>query len=171
MARLYTLVLTIVLFSSSTGYGYIRDYSKVEHSWVSKSNKAYVTGKVTFEDNTTIINLFIISFEKAYGCRPAFKIAFLEDYAYGDLLKTIPLEAGLLKLYVDNHLIYDGPIVEIIHTNATELGAAMTPEMLDQISGGHIIAIELVGKMDILFNLNDAKAHIDKAQESCLQEQ
>ena len=171
MARLLSLVLTIILFYSSTGSAYIRDYSKAEHLWTSESKKAYVLGKTNFEDGTTIINLFIIAFEEKYRCKPVFKIAFLESYAYGDLLKTIPLEAGLLKLYVDNKLIYDGPIVKIIHTNATEFGAYMSPEMLNHIYGGKIIAIELADKMDILFNLNNAKSHIDKAQESCLQEQ
>ena len=113
----------------------------------------------------------MLSFEENYRCIPVFKIAFLENYAYGDLLETTPLEAGFLKLYVDNKLIYAGPIVKITYTNVTEFGASMSPEMLTHISGGKIVAIELVDKMDILFNLSNAKLHIDSAQESCLQEQ
>ena len=170
MARLFFSILTIILFSSSTGYSYIRDYSKAEYLWKSESNKAYISGKVTFEDDTEVINLFVIDFKKKYGCNPVFKISFLDNYEYGNLIKTIPIKSGALKLYVDNRLIYDGPIVKIMYSNGTEFGASISPEMLINISNGNIITIELVDKMDIVFNLNKAKLHIDSAQKSCSQD-
>ena len=170
MMRLFLSVLTIVLFFSSAAYAYIRDYSEVEHLWKSEANNAYASGKTTFEDNTTIIDLFMISFEKSYDCRPVFKISFLDDNEYGKPLKTLPIEAGFLKLYVDNKLIYDGPVVNVVRSNATEFGATLSPEMLNNISNDNLITIELVDKMDIRFNLKGSKAHIDKAQKSCVQE-
>lgn len=171
MTRRVLLILTISLFFSGAAHAYIRDYSNTASLWKAESNKAYVSGKTIFEDNTSIINLFIISFEKNYECNPTFKISFLEGNEYGELLETRPIDTGFLKLYVDNKLIYDGPIVELTHSNATEFGASVSSAMLDHLYAGHIVTIELVGKMDIRFNLKNAKAHINKAQKSCLQEQ
>jgi hypothetical protein len=170
MAKLFFSILTIILFSSSTGHSYIRDYSKAEYLWKSESNKAYISGKVTFEDDTEVINLFVIDFKKKYECTPVFKISFLDSYEYGDSIKTIPIKPGALKLYVDNRLIYDGPIVKSMYSNGTDFGASISPEMLISISNGNIITIELVDKMDIVFSLNKAKTHIDSAQKSCSQD-
>jgi hypothetical protein len=170
MTRLFFSILTLVLFCSSSGHAYVRDYSKLEDSWKSEASKAYVSGKTTFEDGTTIINLFLISFEKKYGCRPVFKVSFLEDPEYGELLETIPVDSGFLKIYVDNKVVFDGPIVNILYSNVTELGATITPGMLKHIYNGNIVQVELVGKMDVIFSLNNSRFHIDKAQESCLQE-
>ena len=170
MTRLFFSILTLVLFCSSSGHAYVRDYSKLENSWESDAGKAYVSGKTTFEDGATIINLFLISFEKIYGCKPLFKVSFLEDSEYGELQETIPLDSGFLKIYVDNKVVFDGPIVNILYSNVTEFGASITPVMLKHIYNGNIVQIELVGKMDIIFNLQNSRFHINKAQESCLQE-
>lgn len=169
MTRLFFAVLTLFLFSSIDGYSYVRDYSKLENSWTSESSKAYVSGKTDFEDGTTIINLFLVHFKKEFNCNPVFKVSFLEDEEYGELLKTIPLESGFLRIYVDNKVIFDGPIVNILYSNVTEFGATISPEMLKQIVSGNVIQIELVDKMDIIFDLNNSRLHIDKARESCLQ--
>ena len=170
MTRLFFSILTLILFCTSNGHAYVRDYSKLENSWKSESSKAYTSGETTFEDDTTIFNLFLISFEKKYECNPVFKISFLENHEYGELLETIPMESGFLKIYVDNNVVFDGAIVNILYSNVTEFGAAISPEMLKRIYSGNIIQIELVDKMDIIFSLNNAKTHIDEAQESCLQE-
>ena len=170
MTRLFFSILTIILFFSSTGHSYIRDYSKLEYLWESESSKAYISGKVTFEDDTEVINLFIIDFKKKHECNPVFRIAFLDSYEYGDSIKTTPIKSGALKLYVDNKLIYDGPIVKVVYSNGTEFGASISPEMLISISNGKIITIELVDKMDIVFNLNKAKTHIESAQKNCSQD-
>lgn len=168
MTRLFFSVLTVILFFSSTSHSYIRDYSKAEQSWKSESDNAYISGKTIFDDGTEVINVFVINFDKRYGCDAVFKIAFLDDYVYGDVVETIPIEAGHLKLYVDNKIIYEGPIVNVVYSNGIEFGASISPEMLIKISNGKIVTIELVDKMDILFNLNKAKQHIDSAQKSCL---
>lgn len=168
MSRLFFSVLMVLLFLSSPCHSYIRDYSKAEHTWKSESENAYISGKTIFDDGTEVINVFVINFDKRYGCDAVFKIAFLDDYVYGDLVETIPIEGGHLKLYVDNIIIYDGPIVNVVYSNGTEFGASISPESLVKISDGKIITIELVGKMDILFNLYKAKLHIDSAQKSCL---
>ena len=170
MFRLLFTLLTIALFYSSTVHAYARDYSKAEHSWESEANKAYISGKTTFEDDTSVINLFVIDFDKKYGCDPVFKVAFLDDYEYGSLLETIPIEAGFLNLYVDNKLVYEGSIVHIRYSNGDEFGASLSPEMLKVISAGNLIQIELVDKLDIIFNLKDSGRHIDSAQKSCTQE-
>ena len=171
MIRLFFSVLTVVLFFSSIGHAYVRDYSKAEHLWKSESNKAYISGKTIFEDDTIVINLFVISFDERYGCNLVFTVAFLDDYEYGELLETISMQAGSLNLYVDNKLIYDGSIVNITYSNGTEFGASISPEMLIDISNGKNLTVELVDKMDILFNLNKARLHIDSALKSCSQEQ
>lgn len=64
-------------------------------------------------------------------------------------------------------MIYDGPIVNILSSHATEFGTSVSPEMLIKLSQGKKLVIELVDTMDILFNLNNAKQHIDSAQTSC----
>ena len=170
MAKILFSVFSLLLLVVTTGHSYIRDYSKAEYSWDLKSSKAYVSGKVIFEDNTEVINLFIIDFNKKHDCKPVFKVSFMDNYEYGELLKTIPMDSGFLRLYVDNQLIYDGPIVNIVYSNGTEFGASVSPEMLINISNGKIITIELVGKMDIIFNLNNAKTSIDSAQKNCSQD-
>jgi len=167
MTRILFSALAVLLFLSSTGHAYIRDYSKVRHHWTSKDNRAYISGKAMFDDGTEVINLFVIDFNKGVECKPAFKVAFMDDYAYGDLKETVPIETGALKLYVDNKIVYDGPIVNLVYSNGIEFGAALTEEELASISNGKYLTIELVDKMDILFNLNDAKAYIDSAQKSC----
>lgn len=170
MIRLLFSLLTIALFCSSTVHAFTRDYSKAEHLWKSEANRAYISGKTIFEDDTSVINLFVIGFDKRYGCDPIFKVAFLDDYEYGTLLETIPIEAGLLNLYVDNKLIYEGSIVHIRYSNGDEFGASLSPEMLEAISTGNLIQIELVNKLDIIFNLKSSGRHIDSARKSCAQE-
>lgn len=169
MIRILVSIFTIILFSSTIGHSYIRDYSSAEYLWKSDSSKAYITGKVTFDDKTEVVNLFVVGFDNKYECKSTFKISFLDDYEYGELIDTVPIETGFLRLYVDNNLIYDGPIVNIVYTNGTEFGASMSPEMLINITSGNRLTIELVDKMDIIFNLNDSKLHIDSAQKSCSQ--
>lgn len=168
--RLFFSILTVIIFCSSNGQAYVRDYSALEDSWKSESSKAYVSGKTTFDDDTIIVNLFAISFEKEYECSPVFKVSFAEGYKYGELLETIPVDSGFLKIFVDNKLIFDGPVVRIEYSNVTEFGASVSSEMLSHIYDGNIIQVELVGKMDIIFNLKNSKFHINKAQKSCLQE-
>jgi hypothetical protein len=170
MARLFLAALTLLLFFTSHGQASVRDYSKFEDAWRSESSKAYVSGKTIFDDDTIIINLFVISFEKKYECRPVFKVAFLEGNEYGELLETIPMDSGFLKIFVDNKIRYDGPVVRIEYSNVTEFGASVSPEMLSSIYDGELVQIELVDKMDIIFNLKNSKSHIDKAQKSCLEE-
>lgn len=170
MIRLLLSILTIALFYSSTVHAYTRDFSKAEHLWKSEANKAYISGKALFEDDTSVINLFVIDFDKRYGCDPVFKIAFLDDYEYGPLLETIPIEAGFLNLYVDNKLVYEGSIVHLRYSNGDEFGASLSPEILKAISAGNIIQVELVDKLDIIFNLKNSGPHINAAQKSCRQE-
>lgn len=170
MAKILFSVLSVTLLVASAGHSYIRDYSKAEYSWNSKSNTAYVSGKVIFEDNTEVINFFIIDFNEKHGCKPVFKVSFMDSFEYGELLETIPMDSGYLRLYVDNQLIYDGPIVNVVYSNGTEFGASVSPEMLIRISSGKIITVELVGKMDIIFNLNNAKMNIGSAQKNCTQD-
>jgi hypothetical protein len=170
MIRLLFTILTIALFYSSTVHAYGRDYSKAEHLWKSESSKAYISGKTVFEDSTAVINLFVIDFDKRYGCNSMFKVAFLDDYEYGTLVETIPIDGGFLNLYVDNKLIYDGTIVHIRYSNGDEFGASIPPEILKIISEGNLLQIELVDKLDIIFNLNNSGRHIDSAQKSCSQE-
>jgi hypothetical protein len=170
MAKIVFSVLTLILFLSSDGHSYIRDYSKVKHQWTSQESRAYISGRAKFEDGTEVINLFVIEFDKNLECSPIFKIAFMDDYEYGDVEKTIPMDAGTVKLYVDNKLFYDGPIVNILYSNGIEFGAAISTEGLTVLSSSDYLTVELVDKMDILFNLNNAKEHIDSAQKSCLQD-
>ena len=170
MVRLFFFILAIVVFYSSTVHAFARDYSNTEFLWRSEANKAYISGKTIFEDDTSVINLFVIDFDKRYGCDPVFKIAFLDDYEYGPLLETVPTEAGFLNLYVDNQLVYEGPSVHIRYSNGDEFGASLPPEVLKIISTGKLVQIELVDKLDIIFNLNNSGRHIDSAQKSCTQE-
>ena len=170
MAKLLVLVLTVVLFYSSTCLAYVRDYSGLANTWESDKNIAYISGKTTFEDGKEIINLFVISFEKDHDCSPVFRISFLEGNEYGELLKTIPVKEGFIRLYVDNNILYDGPVVKIIYENVTEFGASISEEILSKISSGNILTIEMVDMMDIKFNLNKSKQNIDKARESCIKE-
>lgn len=167
MNRLLITTLTFILCCSATAHSYVRDYSKAEHLWQSDANKAFISGKAKFDDGTEVINLFVIYFDAKHGCAPVFKISFLDNLEEGDIIKTEPIDAGTLKLYVDNQLIYDGPVVNILSSNATEFGASVSPEMLIKLSQGKKLVIELVDTMDILFNLNNAKQHIDSAQTSC----
>lgn len=169
MARILFSALALILFISSTGYSYIRDYSKVKHHWTSQESRAYISGRAKFEDGTEVINLFVVEFDKGRECNPVFKIAFMDDYEYGEALETAPMEAGAIKVYVDNKLIYDGPIVNIIYSNGVEFGAAISAEVQDSLTSGEYLTVELVDKMDLLFNLNNAKEHIDSAQKSCSQ--
>ena len=169
MARILFSVLILILFLSTTGHSYIRDYSKVKHHWTSQESRAYISGRAKFEDGTEVINLFVVDFDKGRECNPVFKIAFMDDYEYGEVEKTAPMDAGTIKLYVDNTIIYDGPIVNIIYSNGIEFGAAMSAEGQASLSSGEYLTVELVDKMDILFNLNNAKKHIDSAQKSCSQ--
>jgi hypothetical protein len=169
MARILFSVLILILFLSTTGHSYIRDYSKVKHKWTSQESSAYISGRAKFEDGTEVINLFVVDFDKSRECNPVFKIAFMDNYEYGEVEKTVPMEAGTIKLYVDNKLIYDGPIVNIIYSNGIEFGAAISPEGQASLSSGEYLTVELVDKMDILFNLNNAKKNIDSAQKSCSQ--
>ena len=169
MARILFSVLTLILFLSTTGHSYIRDYSKEKHQWTSKESRAYISGRAKFEDGTQVINLFVVDFDKGLECSPIFKIAFMDDYEYGEVEKTVPMDAGTIKLYIDNKLSYDGPIVNIIYSNGIEFGAVISPEVLTSLSSGDYLTVELVDKMDILFNLNNAKEHIDSAQKSCSQ--
>ncbi len=169
MTRIIMTVLSLVLFLATTGHAYIRDYSKVRHHWQAEENKAYISGKAKFDDGTEVINLFVVDFDKNLECKPVFKVAFMDDYVYGELEKTIPIDAGSLKLYVDNQLVFDGPIVNLVYTNGIEFGAAISAETLTSLSSGKYLTIELVDKMDILFNLNNAKEYIESAQQSCSQ--
>jgi len=169
MARILFSALALILFISSTGHSYIRDYSKVKHQWTSQENRAYISGRAKFEDGTEVINLFLVVFDKDSECNPVFKIAFMDDYEYGEVEKTVPMDAGMIKLYVDSKLIYDGPIVNIIFSNGIEFGAAISTEGLASLSSGEYLTVELVDKLDLLFNLNNAKSHIDSAQKSCSQ--
>ena len=169
MIKRLIFVLTMLLLCSNPCFSYVRDYSELSNTWEGDSNKAYISGKTTFEDGKTILNLFQISFEKQYECKPLFKISFLEGNEYGDLQQTIPVEEGVVKLYVDDNLIYDGPTVKLIYTNVTEFGASVTEDILNKITSGKIIKIELVDLMDIKFNLNKSKVMIDKAHENCMQ--
>lgn len=170
MTKIIFSVLALTFFLSSPGHSYIRDYSKIKHKWTSQENRAYISGRAKFDDGTQVINLFVVDFDKSRECNPVFKVAFMDEYEYGEMEKTLPMDAGTIKLFVDNQLIYDGPIVNIIYSNGIEFGAAMTNESLSVLSGGDYLTIELVDKMDILFNLNNAKEHIDSAQKTCLQE-
>jgi hypothetical protein len=158
----------IIFIYSSTCLAYLRDYSALTNTWESDSSNAYISGKTTFDDGKTIINLFIISFEKEYNCKPLFKIAFLEGNEYGELLKTIPIKEGFVKLYVDDNILFEGPAVKLIYSNVTEFGASISEETLDKIASGNIIRIELVDLMDIKFNLNKSMHYIEKARESCV---
>ena len=169
MVRIFFSVLTLILFLSTTGHSYIRDYSKEKHQWTSQESRAYISGRAKFEDGTQVINLFVVDFDKGLECSPIFKIAFMDDYEYGEVEKTVPMDAGTVKLYIDNKLRYDGPIVNIIYSNGIEFGAVISPEVLTSLSSGDYLTVELVDKMDILFNLNNAKEHIDSAQKSCSQ--
>ena len=169
MARILFSVLTLILFLSTTGHSYIRDYSKVKHQWTSQESRAYISGRAKFEDGTQVINLFVVDFDKGRECSPVFKIAFMDDYVYEEIEKTVPMDAGTIKLYIDSKLSYDGPIVNIIYSNGIEFGAEISPEVLTSLSSGDYLTVELVDKMDILFNLNNAKKHIDSAQKSCSQ--
>jgi len=169
MARILFSALILILFLSTTGHSYIRDYSKVKHHWTSQESRAYISGRAKFEDGTEVINLFVVDFDKGRECNPVFKIAFMDDYEYGEVKETAPMEDGSIKLYVDNKLIYDGPIVNIIYSNGVEFGAAISAEVQDSLTSGEYLTVELVGKMDLLFNLNNAKEHIDSAQKSCSQ--
>ena len=171
MAKSLISSLIIVLIYSSTCLAYVRDYSGLANNWESDKNKAYVSGKTLFDDGKTIINLFVISFEKEYECNPVFKISFLEGNEYGDFLNNTPIKEGFIKLYVDNEIVYDGPALEIIYTNVTEFGSPISEDILNKISSGNIIKIELVDMMDIKFNLNKSKQNIDKAREGCIKEQ
>ena len=107
MAKSLISSLIIVLIYSSTCLAYVRDYSGLANNWESDKNKAYVSGKTLFDDGKTIINLFVISFEKEYECNPVFKISFLEGNEYGDFLNNTPIKEGFIKLYVDNEIVYD----------------------------------------------------------------
>lgn len=169
MARILFSVLTLILFLSNDGHSYIRDYSKVKHHWTSQESRAYISGRAKFDDGTEVINLFVVEFEKGLECNPIFKIAFMDSYEYGEVEKTVPMDAGTLKLFVDNELLYDGPIVNILYSNGLEFGAAISAEGVARLSNGEFLTVELVDKMDILFNLNNAKEHIDSAQKSCSQ--
>ena len=169
MVRIFFSVLTLILFLSTTGHSYIRDFSKIKHQWTSKESRAYISGRVKFDDGTQVINLFVVEFDKGYECSPVFKIAFMDNYVYEEVEKTAPMDAGTIKLYVDRKLSYDGPIVNIIYSNGIEFGAEISPEVLTSLSSGDYLTVELVDKMDILFNLNNAKKHIDSAQKSCSQ--
>ena len=154
MARTLFSILILVLFLSSNGHSYIRDYSKVKHHWTSKESSAFISGRAKFEDGTQVINLFVVDFDKGLECNPVFKIAFMDDYEYGEVEKTVPMEAGTIKLYVDNNLIYDGPIVNITYSNGIEFGAAISSEGQTSLSTGEYLTVELVDMMDIMFNLN-----------------
>jgi len=169
MIRLLFTILAIAFFYSGTVHAYTRDFSKAEHLWRSEANKAYISGKALFEDDTSVINLFVIDFDKKYGCDPVFKVAFLDDYEYGPLLETIPVEAGFLNLYVDNKLVYEGSIVHLRYSNGDEFGASLSPETLKAISQGKLIQIELAAKLDIIFTLTNSGRHIDSAQKNCRQ--
>ena len=169
MARILFSFLILILFLSTTGHSYIRDYSKVKHKWTSQESRAYISGRAKFEDGTEVINLFVVDFDKGRECNPVFKVAFMDDYEYGEAEKTLAMDAGTIKLYVDNKLLYDGPIVNILYSNGIEFGAAISAEELTTLSSGEYLTVELVDKMDILFNLNNAKRHIDSAQKSCSQ--
>ena len=167
MFKLFLSVFMIVFFYSSTCLAYVRDYSALTNTWESDSKNAYISGKTTFDDGKTIINLLIISFEKEYDCKPVFKIAFLEGNEYGELLKTIPVKEGLVNLYVDDNIVFQGPAVQLVYSNVTEFGASISEETLEKIASGNIIRIELVDLMDIKFNLNKSSQFIEKARESC----
>ena len=169
MVRIFFSVLTLILFLSTTGHSYIRDFSKIKHQWTSKESRAYISGRVKFDDGTQVINLFVVEFDKGYECSPVFKIAFMDNYVYEEVEKTVPMDAGTIKLYIDRQLSYDGPIVNIIYSNGIEFGAEISPEVLTSLSSGDYLTVELVDKMDILFNLNNAKKHIDSAQKNCSQ--
>jgi hypothetical protein len=171
MTRILFTALTLILFFSTSGNSYIRDYSKVKHQWTSQEGRAFISGRAKFDDGTEVINLFVVDFDKSRECNPIFKIAFMDDYEYGEVEKTVPMDAGTVKLYVDNNLFYDGPIVNIIYSNGIEFGAALSAEGLPVLSNGDYLTVELVDKMDILFNLNNAKEHIDSAQKACSQEE
>ena len=170
MTRILFSALALILFLSNDGHSYIRDYSKVKHKWTSQESRAYISGRAKFDDGTEVINLFVVDFVKTLECNPVLKVAFMDEYEYGEVKKTVPMDAGTIKLYVDNNLFYDGPIVNIIYSNGIEFGAAVTTEGTTTLSKGDYLTVELVDKMDILFNLNNAKEHIDAAQKSCLQE-
>jgi len=169
MARILCSVLILILFLSTTGHSYVRDYSKIKHQWTSQENRAYISGRAKFEDGTEVINLFLVVFDKERECNPVFKVAFMDNYEYGEVEKTVPMDAGTIKLYVDTKLVYDGPIVNIIFSNGIEFGSTISTEELASLSSGEYLTVELVDKLDILFNLNNAKRHIDSAQESCSQ--
>lgn len=169
MARILFTVLTLILFLSTTGHSYIRDYSRVKHQWTSQESRAYISGRAKFDDGSEVINIFVIDFDKARECNPVFKIAFMDNYDYGEVEKTVPMDTGTLKLYVDNKLLYDGPVVNITYSNGIEFGAVILAEEVASLSSGEFLTVELVDKMDILFNLNNAKEHIDSAQKSCLE--
>ena len=169
MTRQIFVVLTMLLFLSTVGHAYIRDFSKVRHHWKAEDSRAYISGKAKFDDGTEVINIFVVDFDKELDCSPVFKIAFMDDYVYGELEKTVPIDRGALKLYVDNKVVFDGAIVNFVYSNGIEFGAVMTPELLTSISNGKYLTVELVDKMDILFNLNNAKEHIESAQQSCSQ--
>jgi hypothetical protein len=169
MTKILCSVLTLILFLSTTGHSYVRDYSKVTHQWTSQENRAYISGRAKFDDGTEVINLFLVVFDKDRECNPVFKVAFMDDYEYGEVEKTVPMDAGTIKLYVDNKLIFEGPIVNIIFSNGIEFGSAISVEGLASLSSGEYLTVELVDKLDLLFNLNNAKRHIDSAQKSCSQ--
>ena len=107
-------VLSVILLVASAGHSYIRDYSKAEYSWNSQSNKAYVSGKVQFEDNTEVINLFIIDFNKKHESKkmppglakrdelPPDEEVSLDDYL-SDYMEDD--EAGPLNYFFKFHLI------------------------------------------------------------------
>ena len=82
MVRIFFSVLTLILFLSTTGHSYIRDFSKIKHQWTSKESRAYISGRVKFEDGTQVINLFVVDFNKGRECSPVFKIAFMDNYVY-----------------------------------------------------------------------------------------
>ena len=167
MARILFTVLTLILFLSTTGHSYIRDYSRAKHQWTTQESRAYISGRAKFDDGSEVINIFVIDFDKARECKPVFKIAFMDNYDYGEIEKTVPMDTGTLKLYVDNKLLYDGPVVNITYSNGIEFGAVLLAEEVASLSSGKFLTVELVDKMDILFNLNNAKEHIDSAQKSC----
>lgn len=170
MPKLFLSVLMTILLFSGTALAYVRDYSGLANTWESESNKAYISGKTTFEDGKTIINLFLITFEKEFECKPVFKISFLEGNSYGELLKTVSMKKGSVNLYVDDEIVFDGPTVQMIYSNVTEFGSSISEEILNKISSGDIIRIEIVGVMDIKFNLKDSRQNIDNARQNCLQE-
>jgi len=148
------------------------DFSKNKSQWKLIENSfSQISEKILYKDNNFVNYNFAVFYGSKNNCKPLFSFSMLQGGNYGARIKQIMMPKGIIKLYVDDKMIFDNIVSSDEYSNGFDFGAPITENMLNPLLNGNVLTVSIsIPDKDtstIKYTLNGSRNAIEAAKQTC----